>query len=387
MNKAKKKGISLIALVIMIVVIIILAVAVILILNKNNPMKNANKVSFQNDSESFKNDLDSFKSDLSLSQSKKIAGSKGEHNITTENIAISDTNTPATFSELIPSIDAKYAKMLGIKQGKLIIGGTATDEQISWAAELGISALPQIGRPVGENTTFDKGVASATNPVIPKDFAPINEGGANWGQKDATNKGLVIQDKDANQFVWIPVPIFEQFVRNDKYYNGNGLTVSQCAELETQELKDMYNSVKTNGGFYIARYEAGKKDGTATDGTVKPVSQKGATIWNNIPWGTNNSEADPGNGAVTVSRKMYAPDAAVASTLMYGVQYDAILSFIETSGGKTKDLIKDSTTWGNHSNNLDRESVIPNRPAISGALASWSTNNIYDLAGNVWEWT
>ncbi|MEG0873336.1 MAG: hypothetical protein RSG48_05235, partial [Clostridia bacterium] len=57
-------GISLIVLVITIIVIIILAAAVILTLNKNNPMKNANKASFQND-------LDTFKSDLSLSQSKK----------------------------------------------------------------------------------------------------------------------------------------------------------------------------------------------------------------------------------------------------------------------------------------------------------------------------
>ncbi|MEG2792970.1 MAG: hypothetical protein RR909_04255, partial [Bacilli bacterium] len=73
-----------------IIVIIILAAAVILTLNKNNPMKNANKASFQND-------LDTFKSDLSLSQSKKIADSNGEYNITTEKIVISDTNTPVTF--------------------------------------------------------------------------------------------------------------------------------------------------------------------------------------------------------------------------------------------------------------------------------------------------
>ncbi|MEG1204061.1 MAG: SUMF1/EgtB/PvdO family nonheme iron enzyme, partial [Clostridia bacterium] len=51
------------------------------------------------------------------------------------------------------------------------------------------------------------------------------------------------------------------------------------------------------------------------------------------------------------------------------------------------DLIKDSTTWGNHSNNLDRGNVTQNTPAKSGALDSWSTKNIYDLAGNVWEWT
>ncbi|MEG1204021.1 MAG: hypothetical protein RSE00_01960, partial [Clostridia bacterium] len=160
----------------------------------------------------------------------------------------------------------------------------------------------------------------------------------------------------------------------------NGLTVSQCTELETQELKEMYNSVNTNGGFYVARYEAGKTNGTATDGTVKPVSQKGATVWNNIPWGINNSDTEPGNGAVTVSRKMYAADAAVVSTLMYGVQYDAVLRFIESSGGKSTAQMKDSSSWGNHKTSS-------NKLENTGSSEIWKTNNIYDLAGNVWEWT
>ncbi|MEG1059557.1 MAG: hypothetical protein RSD14_05130, partial [Clostridia bacterium] len=329
------------------------------------------------------------KSDLSLSQSKKIADSNGEYNITTEKIVISDTNTPATFSEFIPSINAKYAKLLGINRGKLIIGGTATEEQISWAAELGISALPKIGRPVGENTTFDGEAASATNPVIPKDFTPINEGGANWGQKDATNNGLVIKDKDKNEFVWIPVPNFKQFVRTDDYYNGNGLTTAQCSELKpgesnaTEELKAMYKSVEKNGGFYIARYEAGNTNGTATDGTAKPVSRNGVAVWMNIPWGEYNSDTAPGNGAVSVARAAYPKDdknLAVVSTLVYGVQYDAVLRFIETSEGKTLAQIKDSTLWGNY---YTSSSKLEN----AGSSDSWKSNNIYDLAGNVCEWT
>ncbi|MEG1204539.1 MAG: hypothetical protein RSE00_04695, partial [Clostridia bacterium] len=235
----------------------------------------------------------------------------------------------------------------------------------------------------------------------PKGFAPINEGEALWGEENATNKGLVIVDKsgtdtDGNEFVWIPVPNFSEFVRTDDYYNGLGPTISACLESKpsdsdaTEEVKAMYKSVETNKGFYIARYEAGKINGTATDGTVKPVSKKGVAVWNYISWGTNNSDTDPGNGAVTVARAAYPKadkNLAVASTLMYGVQCDAILRFIETSEGKTMAQIKDSSSWGNYSDNVNRENIKPNDPAISGGSNTWEVNNIYDLAGNLWEWT
>ncbi|MEG1203834.1 MAG: hypothetical protein RSE00_01000, partial [Clostridia bacterium] len=249
-----------------------------------------------------------------------------------------------------------------------------------------------------ENSTINGKFPNGTNPIIPKDFAAINEGEALWGETNATNKGLVIKDKsgtdtDGNEFVWIPVLDFTKFIRTDEY-RLNGLRASQCTEAKptdasaTPEVIAMYNSVETKKGFYIARYEAGKsRNNPITDGTVKPLFQKGVAVWLDIPWGENNSEVNPGNGAVTVSRKMYTADAAVASTLMYGVQYDAVLRFIEASGGKTRAQIEDSTAWGNHNNNPDRGSVTPNDPAVSGALPSWSTNNIYDLAGNVWELT
>ncbi|MEG1344768.1 MAG: hypothetical protein RSD14_04610, partial [Clostridia bacterium] len=225
----------------------------------------------------------------------------------------------------------------------------------------------------------------------PKGFAPINEGEALWGEENATNKGLVIVDKsgtdtDGNEFVWIPVLEFSEFIRTDDYYNGTGITTAQCAELKpgesnaTEEVKAMYKSVETNGGFYIARYEAGKRNSDKIDGTIKPVLKKGAVVWVDIPWGVNNSDSEPGDGAVTISRKMYAPDAAVASTLMYGVQFDAVLRFIEKSGAKTLSQLKDSTTWGNHYNGTSK---------LESTATSdiWKVNNIYDLAGNAWEWT
>lgn len=52
---------------------------------------------------------------------------------------------------------------------------------------------------------------TANNPIIPKDFYPVNTAEAKWTFDSANNKvtdvdkGLVIMDEKGNQFVWVPV--------------------------------------------------------------------------------------------------------------------------------------------------------------------------------------
>ena len=52
---------------------------------------------------------------------------------------------------------------------------------------------------------------TADNPIIPKDFYPINTEKAKWAFDSTNNKvtdvdkGLVIMDEKGNQFVWVPV--------------------------------------------------------------------------------------------------------------------------------------------------------------------------------------
>lgn len=53
----KKRGISLITLVVTIIIIIILAAAVILTINNNNPLSNASKATLQSDLKSFQEAL------------------------------------------------------------------------------------------------------------------------------------------------------------------------------------------------------------------------------------------------------------------------------------------------------------------------------------------
>lgn len=190
---------------------------------------------------------------------------------------------------------------------------------------------------------------------------------------------------------------------------------SSCKENEaTYEYTQMKNSVTAYGGFYVARYEAGITDTSkqsTQDGTVKPVSKNSTNVWNNIPWGGTNSDIaidgyqgnDKASGAVKVARSMYPntekiteyalPETAtnntgVKSTLIYGVQWDAIMRWMKeienTSATKTtpqNKYILDSTGMGNYSDSDDT-----NNPAATGTN-NYEVKNIYDLAGNVIEWT
>ena len=70
--------------------------------------------------------------------------------------------------------------------------------------------------------------------------------------------------------------------------------------------------------------------------------------------------------------------------MIWGNQWDRTLIWLIESGNKTKEEICNSTSWGNYSNNT--ETGHGNRQS-TGYSENWKANNIYDLAGNVWEWT
>lgn len=274
--------------------------------------------------------------------------------------------------------------------------------------------------------TYDKtGIYEDINgdiAYIPQGFRVSQTPGMNVIQD-----GLVIEDAtgdsttNGSQFVWVPVEEPSLFVRSD-WYNWSGVTTenpssssSSYKENETTyEYTQMKNSVTTYGGFYVARYEAGITDTSnqsTQDGTVKPVSKNNTNVWNNIPWGGTNSDTaidgyggnDKENGAVKVARSMYPdteriteyalPETAtnntgVKSTLIYGVQWDAIMRWMKeienTSATKTfpqNKYILDSTGKGNYSDSDDT-----NNPATTG-MNDYEVKNIYDMAGNVSEKT
>ena len=254
---------------------------------------------------------------------------------------------------------------------------------------------------VSVNQTYSGGTTgSYSDPIIPKGFAPINENGADWGTETGYQKGLVITDEVdgegnsiGNEFVWIPVDGTIVTFTRDSFE-----TTPLDAKYVEDVAETLRNSITINGGFYIARFEAGKPEGVTlvTDGSVKPVSKQGATVWNEIAWSDNgtNDDINPGNGAVTVARNMYpASDAnyGIASTLIYGTQWDTALKFIgayDIGEANYDTYATNSTGMGNYNGTNGADDIVStSEPTVCGAREGFRQKNIYDMAGNVWEWT
>ena len=280
-----------------------------------------------------------------------------------------------------------------------------------------------------------------TNPaeVVPENSTVL---------EDDANNGIVIKDSNNNEWVWIEVPKTKVFAgltinitgtltnqnytdiknkliayagvyRNgsasqtrsdwtDEYYSGCGMSSDEY----TAAYQKMLKSVYTYGGFWIGRYEAGI-EGTTTETTNARTSSSGRISIETSPKAISQKDAIPYNyvycsEAQALAKEM-TPNNSYTSSLMFGIQWDLVCKYLEVKGKLAiADINSNSTSWGNYSNvgrtiSSDKAKQTTNsgstwtaitgtKPVSSVLLttgASEETNkmNIYDFAGNEWEWT
>ena len=199
--------------------------------------------------------------------------------------------------------------------------------------------------------------------------------------------------------------LYKQDFRVDETLNGmaesQGMSLEQFAKSKNFETVDAMienysqfckqatdndtnqESVNTYGGFYIARYEAGDGDANGTPRSSSSsnsntvVSKKGAIVYNYI------SQTD----SITRAESMYSGK----SKLVSGAGWDRTLNWlIETKAKTENEVFVNSSSWGNYDDstgNAKTNSGIDNMNYTTGRNEAWKANNIYDLAGNVWDWT
>ena len=148
----------------------------------------------------------------------------------------------------------------------------------------------------------------------------------------------------------------------------------KMAEAFVAEYKEMIESIRKYGGFYIGRYE---------------LSEAG--VQNNQPTLTNTNWYN----LYAKCKSLNASDK-VETRMIWGCQWDVTMNWLISSGAKTSDEVnKDSSSWGNYyltsvkADNGTTEIKASEKKAVlnTGITTFTMANNIYDLAGNCEEWT
>ena len=440
MNKLKnKKGITLIALVVTVVVLIILAgVSINAVLGDNGIIKKANQAAsvtkeaevkeainrtilefyLTNDYETLEDFLKAKAEDGSIDSVTKNADGtltvkKGEYSVTVENKTNSsggsssggETQTPeitigkakvvansdGTGSAITDAASVYLGNTLYITFAHSITGGTTVvDKTIPYAVtKNGTYTFTVTGTVNGKSYT--KNVSVTVNQFkdvyeltysdgivyMPEGFK-IAKGSASTVQG-----GIVIEDKDGNQFVWVPVATLADYKRT--WYTGHG-TLSNYSEALPEDEK---TSVETYKGFYIGRYEAGDKENTEAK-TLRSSNDVTKTV-------TIKANQAPYNyvkmaQAVSLAEGFATKQGYKAKTkLVSSYAWDTTIEFIQ----KVNSDYGNSSEEGNYKDTTfsytDITGASKTKEYGSGALVptgqTTAVCNIYDMGGNVWEWT
>ena len=302
------------------------------------------------------------------------------------------------------------------------------------------------GTRVTENTKY---VSNGKTAWIPKGFTvsgikseqSIDNGLVIYDIPEGTTPDWTKPDSvktKYNQFVWIPVEVkstdtedsIASFYRSEWTTNAStggerttGLSTDYTEPDSTNDTSDktgiadqiteLTKSVYKYGGFYIGRYEAGSitERTSSSSQTAEFVVQQDKYPYIFVEWG--KSVSDISEGAVYLCNNLYSAtntNYGATSMLCTGASWDSMLDFIKDSEHSVKDI----TTWGNYIYSETYKVYRGNVGIYNNSLLIWSSantttgtevaegteillttgaternssKNIYDVAGNCWEWT
>ena len=225
----------------------------------------------------------------------------------------------------------------------------------------------------------------ANKIVVPAGFKIVN--GAT-----TVDKGIVIEDvtetaTKGSQFVWIPVGTiiksdgtnvtitlgrydFDSTTGVESAYLGDFIeedssqasTLKKYGNTIAKNITKFKNSVATNGGYYIGRYEARTATArNAAGNALTQITEKGTeNVYNYVTQ----------LQAAQLSQNMYTSDK-FTSDLMNSYAWDTATVFIQNCGTNAK---------------YSRQNSLNKALAQTGTTTDMQCN-IYDMASNVLEWT
>ena len=381
----KNKGITLVALVVTIVVLLILAgVSINLVLGNNGIIAKAKDAETKS-AEASQNDLKGMNGLVSEMEGA-LAGNGGAGG------SGADTKVPAeATAETAPYFpDNTFTKKEGTIDTGLVIQDASGNEYVWVVVPRTTAVYAKTG--LGKTTFTDADYTSIENDL--KEYTKTYRGSTKYS---------------------------DTWYADDK--NEGWLSETEYKTLKNSMLKSVYE----NGGFYVGRYEAGigtnrtsieaQVNGKYPVPTTAPVTKADAYPYTYV------TRTQAQNLASNVK------SGTKTSSLMFGVQWDLVLAFMHNKGNiEDSTLTSNSTTIGNYYNstfdlnrgkyaqcgqlgntwkNFDSalDSIVVSNETTgkmkkteqnsyqngilltTGGTEQSKVMNIYDIAGNVYEWT
>ena len=350
-----------------------------------------------------------------IGTTKVVENSNGSGTAIAANGALTGKDLYITFSHSIASGSTSVSPSLPYKVTK---NGTYTFTVTGTSN--GITSKKTVSVTVNQYMSSSTG----SNPYLPgNDFKKVDG-------TDLSN-GLVIEDKDGSQYVWIEVPktstVYPTAGTNITIFDSAAYTkITADLENYTKAYKSggysdadddakhvMLKSVYENGGFYIGRFEEGTAN--AKESTTKGTSAGPVSKINMYPYRSLTLPE-----AMDLTKKVNAGNRTC--TLMYEVQWNLVLAHLHNKGNISDTVLtQNSDSIGNTSSvsftlnrgkyyanynrgwqayNVDyyneddeyylvKSKVKQKHAALltTGAADRNKVMNIYDFAGNLTEWT
>ena len=364
-NYSNQKGITLIALVVTIVVLLILAgVSVNAIFSENGIIKRAKDAQNKMD-QAAENDQKGI-NELSNWLDSKINGNSGGNTTGGNTTGGDDTSTTQKISTLVGKVVDKntkaedaYGNKITIPKGfKVLAKGTSTESASYTYSGNNIPAV-QDGIVIENGTDGNQFVWVPVGTIKNKDGS-TNTITLGRYSNFAKQNGTYVPAQNANNCTQ-EVTINTYFKELSTFREGNTATDSTAQNATARNLAEFISTSLSNGGYYIARFEA---SGTAS----KITSKYNQTVLGNI--------TQP--NAAKVAREMYGEvkennELVYASDLVNSYAWDTAIIFIQT-----------------YSTETDASSYASQNKSTSFANTGKSNDkycNIFDMSGNADEWT
>ena len=303
-------------------------------------------------------------------------------NATNKNIVWESSNTA------VATVD-NTGIVTGRASGTAIITAATTDGSNKTATCTITVKVPTVADVVGEIQTSNKTIndENGNKVVIPSGFKVVSNGTQDVtydyeiNHKPCVQDGIVIEDEEGNQFVWIPVGDIKNkdgsitkitLGRYDFNLATGSSTLKQSANncdrniqirtfysddttsnrTKAKDLKSFARDSQTVCGYYIARYEASK-------GADSRVKSKQAKVWTLVDIGTASS----------ASINMYPENDNFVSDLVNSYAWDTAIVFIQNYSKNNQYAIQTSKNERLANTGVNGDKVC----------------NIYDMASNYME--